>query len=89
VLKSFAKVLYGGVPPSGGNEEARQWFEKALECDPRSPLHHLWRAKTLLELKENDLARESLEECLRLPAVYWDDDINKREAERLLEKLKK
>lgn len=29
VLRAFAKVLYGGVPP-GGNEQAREWFEKAL-----------------------------------------------------------
>jgi tetratricopeptide (TPR) repeat protein len=89
VLKSFAKVLYGGVPPSGGNEEARRWLEKAIACDPRSPLHHLWLGKTLLELKETDLARKSLEECLRLPPVYWDDEANKREAERLLQKINK
>jgi tetratricopeptide (TPR) repeat protein len=89
VLKSFAKILYGGVPPSGGNEEARQWFEKAIGCDPRPPLHHLWRAKALLELKHDDLARENLEQCLRLAEVYWDDDQNKREAEKLLMKIKK
>ncbi len=85
VLKSFAKVLYGGVPPSGGNEEARRWFEKAIACDPRSPLHYLWLGKTLLKLKEEKLARESLEKCVQLPPVYWDDDMNKREAEKLLQ----
>lgn len=87
VLKSFAKILYGGVPRSGGNEEARQWFEKAIACDPRTPLHRLWLAKTLIELHQDDLARETLEQCLSLSAVYWDDDLNKREAEKMLKKL--
>lgn len=86
-LKAFAKVLYGGVPPGGGKQEARQWFEKAVACEARTPLHHLWLGKTLLELKEEDMARKELEECLRLSPIHWDDEWHQREAEKLLRKL--
>ena len=85
VLKSFAKMLYGGVPPGGGNEEARRWFEKALACDPRAPVHYLWLGKTLLELHEEDLARKNLEQCVHRAPVYWEDGVYKREAEKLLQ----
>jgi len=88
ILKSFAKVLYGGLPPSGGNEEAKRWFEKALACDPRSPRHYLWLAKAQLELGEDELARSNLEKCLRVPPEFWDDDLNQREAQKLLKKFK-
>ncbi len=89
ILKSFAKILYGGVPPGGGRAEARQWFEKAIACDSRLPLHHLWLGKTLMELKEYDRARENFQKCVDLPDLYWDDSINKSEAEKLLLKIKK
>jgi len=86
VLRAFAKVLYGGVPP-GGNKEARAWFEKALAVVPNSPAHHLWLGETFIKLKQYPLARQHLQICLRLPDLFWDDGINKKQAERALQEI--
>ncbi len=83
VLRAFAKVLYGGVPP-GGNEEAKAWFEQALVVEPNSPRHHLWLGETLIQLKHYEQARKHLQACLSLPDLLWDDGINKKQAERAL-----
>lgn len=86
MLRAFAKVLFGGVPP-GGNEEAKAWFEKALAVNPNSPVHHLWLGETLIQLKQYEKAREHLQACLRLPDLFWDDGINKKQAGRVLQEI--
>ncbi len=86
MLRAFAKVLYGGVPP-GGNEAAKAWFEKALAVEPNSPSHHLWLGETLIQLKQYEQAREHLQVCVSLPSLLWDDAMNKKQAERLLRKM--
>ncbi|NUM77021.1 tetratricopeptide repeat protein [candidate division KSB1 bacterium] len=86
VLRAFAKVLYGGVPP-GGHAQAAAWFEKALAINPNSPAHHLWLGETLIELKEHARAQEHLQTCLRLPDLMWDDGRNKKQAEKALAKI--
>ncbi len=88
VMRSFAKIAYGGLPPSGGNEAARSWFEKACACDPRVPVHHFWLAKTLIDLKEYARAREHLQQCLSLQNVHWDDALHKQNAKKLLAEIK-
>ncbi len=88
VLRAFAKVLYGGVPP-GGNEEAQAWFEKALAVNADSPVHHLWLGETLIQLKQYEAAREHLQTCVRLPDLFWDDGINKKQAERVLKDIER
>ena len=86
MLRAFAKVLYGGVPP-GGNEEAQAWFEKALAVEPNSPSHHLWLGETLIQLNRYEEARAHLQACVRLPDLLWDDGINKKQAERTLREI--
>ena len=87
VLKFFARVLYGGVPP-GSNEEAMDMFEKAIEIDPNHIEHHLELARTYQFMKKNELMREPLEMVLALPVVEQDDPEFKKEAEKMLKKLK-
>jgi tetratricopeptide (TPR) repeat protein len=89
LMRSFAKIAYGGVPPSGGNQAARSWFERASACAPRLLIHHFWLGKTLVDLKEYALAREHLQKCLELQIVHWDDHLHQANARKLLAEIKK
>ncbi|HHS13344.1 MAG TPA: hypothetical protein ENN03_06195 [bacterium] len=86
VLKFFAKVLYGGVPPAS-NEEAVEHFKKAIEINPDHIEHHLELARTYEFMKRWDLMKEPLEAALALPSVEEDDDEFKAEAKAMLSKL--
>ncbi|MBN1780063.1 tetratricopeptide repeat protein [bacterium] len=87
VLKSFAKILYGGVPP-GSNDEAVACLKKAIEIKPTYINHHLELAKTYKEIGKKELMREPLEKVIALPATEAEDDEYKAEAEELLKELK-
>ena len=87
ILKLFAKVLYGGVPP-GSNEESVAMFKKAIEINPNHIEHHLELARTYKYMGEKELMREPLEKVLSLPAVEEDDPKFKEEAKEMLKKLK-
>jgi tetratricopeptide (TPR) repeat protein len=87
MLKFFAKVLYGGVPPAS-NEEAVTLFQKAIELKPTHIEHHLELARTYKFMKKKDLMREPLEKVLALPNVEQDDPVFKEEAQEMLKKLK-
>ncbi len=86
VLKFFAKVLYGGVPP-GSNEEAVAHFKKAIEIDPNHIEHYLELARTYQFMDQKELMREPLDMVLRLPPIDEDDLKFKNEAEEMLKKL--
>jgi len=87
VLKSFAKVLYGGVPPAS-NEESVAMFKKAIEINPNHIEHYLELARTYEYMGEKDMMKEPLEKVLELPAVKEDDPELKKEAEEMLKKIK-
>ncbi len=86
VLKFFAKVLYGGVPPAS-NEEAVVHFQKAIELNPNHIEHYLELARTYEFMDEEELMREPLEMVLSLPSVEQDDPKFKEEAQEMLEDL--
>ena len=88
VLMTFAKILYGGLPPAS-NEEAVNLFERAIEVEPDNVNHHLELGKTYLEMKEKDLARGEFETVGRLPTVFFEDTQYKEEAEQLLRRLRR
>jgi tetratricopeptide (TPR) repeat protein len=87
VLRFFAKVLYGGVPP-GSNDEAVSAFKKAIEIDPTYIEHYLELARTYQFMGKKDLMREPLEKLLALPSTEEDDPQYKKEAQEMLAKLK-
>jgi tetratricopeptide (TPR) repeat protein len=87
VLKFFAGVFFGGVPP-GTNEEAVEHFNEAIALDPAHIEHHLELGRTYQFMKEKDLARASLEQVLALPSIDEDDPEFKEEAEKMIKKLK-
>ena len=86
VLKFFAKVLYGGVPPAS-NEEAVTLFQKAIELNPTHIEHYLELARTYKYMGKKELMREPLEKVLSLPNVEEDDPEFKAEAQEMLKKL--
>lgn len=88
ILKTAAKIVYGGLPPAS-NEEAVRFFKEALTVEPETITHHLELGKTYLEMKEKELARTEFETVLRLPASDPDDPEWKEEAEQLLAKIRK
>ena len=84
MLKAFAKLIYGGVPPGASVEAAAEMFARAIELDPTKPVHHLESARALVELGRYSEARQHLETCIELPRVQWDDPFHKAEAVRML-----
>jgi len=87
VLRSFAKILYGGVPPAS-NEEAVKMFKKAIELNPNHIEHYLELARTYRYMGKKELMREPLQKVLELPNVEEDDPKFKEEAKEMLKKLK-
>jgi tetratricopeptide (TPR) repeat protein len=87
VLRTFAKILFGRIPPAS-NEESVAMFKKAIEIDPYHIEHHLELARTYKIMGEKQLMREPLETVLALPSVEKDDPEFKKEAEQMLKKLK-
>ena len=88
LLKAAAKIIYGGVPSGASNEQAKDWFEKAIGINPDKPVHHLWLGETLIELKDYANAREHFQTCVSLPDFFWDDPKNKEQAKERLEDIK-
>ncbi|MBI1930377.1 tetratricopeptide repeat protein [Candidatus Poribacteria bacterium] len=88
LLKTFAKVLYGGLPKAS-NEEAVECFRKAIEIYPTYINHHLELAKTYQEMKQWDLALEELDTVERLPQIHQSDLEHKQEAKRLRAEIAK
>ncbi len=87
VLRFFAKVLYGGVPP-GSNDEAVANFKKAIELDPNHTEHYLELARTYQFMGKKDLMREPLEKVLSISDTDEDASQYKKEAQEMLAKLK-
>jgi tetratricopeptide (TPR) repeat protein len=87
LLKTAAKIIYGGLPPAS-NEEAVRLFEQAIEIEPETISHHLELGKTWLEMKEKEKARAEFELVLSLPEDDAEDPDWKTEAEELLKKTR-
>ncbi len=80
-----------GFPISiGDNKKSLKCFKKALEFGPKFFLNHLFIAEFYISDRKKDKAREHLEWILEAklnPNHESEDEIYKRDAERLLENL--
>ncbi len=65
VLRIFAKLLYGGLPP-GSLDDSRADLERAVELDPAEITAHYNLARTLWRLDEAKLALEHCARCRKL-----------------------
>jgi tetratricopeptide (TPR) repeat protein len=89
VLKMFAKILYGGLPPAS-NEQAIEHFKKAVELNPEYINHHLELGITYEEMDNWIAAKGEYEKIPSLPNKDSQDEDHKKEAaERLQKVLKK
>lgn len=86
ILKAFAKVLYGGLPPAS-NEEAVKHFNRAIEIKPGHINHHLELGITYQKMKEWDLAKKSYQKVMELPVKDSDDNAHKKLAKENLAKV--
>ncbi len=88
VLKAFAKILYGGLPPAS-NEEAIAYFKKAIAIKPEHINHHLELARTYRMVDNWAAAKEHYEKVLALPVSDADDPVYKQEAKQELQEVEK
>jgi len=89
ILKMFAKILYGGLPPAS-NDKAIELFKKAIELKPNYINHHLELGITYQELDQWALAKAEYEKVATLPIAVFNDATHKKEAaERLAQVVKK
>ncbi|MFC1731550.1 hypothetical protein ACFL6I_14635 [candidate division KSB1 bacterium] len=83
ILKQFAKIIYGGLPPAS-NEEALENFRTAIRLNPEYVECHKELGRFYMDRKEWASAVEVLETCLTLPETEEHDARFKREAAELL-----
>lgn len=87
ILKVFAKLIYGGLPPAS-KEEAVQYLEKATASNPKIIEHHLELGKCYMVMRQWDLARKSWAECGNLTPTEGYDKKFQEEAKGLLSEYK-
>jgi len=87
VLKTAAKVIYGGLPPAS-YELAIEHFKRAIEIAPEWINHHRQLGEIYMKLKKWDLARQAFQKVLELPIQDHEDARHKARVRKLLEKIK-
>jgi len=88
LLKMFAKVLYGGLPPAS-HDTAVEHFQKAIELNPTYINHHLELGITYEDMKMWAEAAESYSKVAELPESDSGDAGHKEEAAQRLLKVSK
>lgn len=88
VLKAFAKVLYGGLPPAS-NDEAIAYFQKAIAIKPEHINHHLELARTYKMVGKWQAAKQHYAQVIALPVADADDPTYKEEAKQELQEVEK
>lgn len=83
VERTFAKLLFGGVP-EGSYEQSAKHLAKAVSQSPDVIFYRNAYAKALLKLGRDAEAKQQLEIALKLPLIVAGDKQNKRESRLLL-----
>lgn len=72
----------------GDRSEAAKLFEKAISMRPNFIMFRLEAAKNYIEMENYQKAKEHLNSIPQLPNLDEDDNVYRREAAQLLEKIK-
>ncbi len=72
MLKTLARLIYGGLPPAS-NEEALRCLKKAAELAPRRIMHHAELAHVHEAMGRRDLALQEWQRVLGLRAADPED----------------
>lgn len=86
IERKIASWVYA-TPPEASFEEARDYFNQAIEKVPDEIRNYLWLGKTLIELDDDKGAEGALRQALKIPATTESDRILQKEAGELLEDL--
>ena len=84
--RGAAKLLFGGLPP-GDNLTAIQCYEKCKLLDAAYITNLLDLAKSYVQEKQKEKARQLLNQALRLPERQQDDPTYKAECKKLLQEI--
>lgn len=68
-------------------EDAERHLRRAVDLEPRAPIHRLALARVLVDLDRPDEARAQLRRAVELPVVEPTDPVTLREARDLLREL--
>ena len=84
VLRTMAKLAYGGMP-AASNEEAAKFLKKATELAPQRIMHHAELAHVYKAMGETDLAQQSWQNVLGIRAADSEDEKYQQEAKASLD----
>lgn len=87
VLRTFAKLLYGGLP-KGTREDSEEVLRKAVELDAGDILARHELGLTLLSLDRKAEAAEQFRLLLTLPLAEAQDRVNQADARKRLARMK-
>lgn len=79
ILKTFAKVVYGGLP-AASNEEAVKDMKKAIELAPQRMIHRTELARIYKAMHKPELAAKEWQAILQLAVTDKEDEKNRGEA---------
>lgn len=85
--KTAARIIYGGVPPGASSEAAVENFKKAIAIKPDWIAHHKELGVTYMKMARWRKARKEFGKVLALPIQDHMDDVHKKEARELLERV--
>jgi tetratricopeptide (TPR) repeat protein len=85
--RAAAAVLFGGLPKGVSNEKAMDCYRKAADLKPEYLLYRLDLAIVLVKIKDKKMAKEILEEAVKLPILTSDDKDYMADCQSLLKKL--
>lgn len=86
VERQVASVIYA-TPPKASFEEAKQYFQTAIEKDPQDIRNYVWLGKTMEALDDESDARKAYQDALKQPTTSDSDRKLQKEARELLEDL--
>jgi tetratricopeptide (TPR) repeat protein len=84
--RKIASWVYA-TPPEASFEEARDYFQKAIEKAPDEIRHYLWLGKTFIELDDEESAEKALNQALAIESKSESDRLLQEEAKELLDDL--
>lgn len=86
IERKIASWVYA-TPPDASFEEARDFFNQAIELDPEDIRNYVWVGKTYEELDDEDQAAASYKKAISMDPKNDSDKILQKEATELLEDL--
>ena len=87
ILKMFAKLIYGGLPPAS-REDAVKYLQEATAVNPKVVEHQLELGRCYMTVGKWDLAKKAWNECIALTPIEAYDKAFQAEAKSLLANYK-